>query len=292
MDQAPEDSREITAELIPSEAPRPTSSGKRAPSVTVRTTFGAKTDLGMIRENNEDKFDFMEPQDPELLATRGCVYAVADGMGGHAAGQIAAEIALKTFLKSYYASSERPPDEALAAAFSSANAAVYDAASVVPGRSGMGCTLTALAIVEDRFHIAHVGDSRVYLIREGVISQLTDDHSWVAEQVRRGAMTPEDAERSPFRNVITRSIGAGPSVEAQIVTDTVREGDVFLLCSDGLTSMVPEETILRVALSDLGPSFAAAQLVDEANARGGHDNITVLIVRIDAVTKRPWWRRL
>lgn len=292
MDQVPGDSREITAELTPSGAPRPTSSGKRAPSVIVRTTFGAKTDLGIIRENNEDKFDFMVPQDPELLATRGCVYAVADGMGGHAAGQIAAEIALKNFLKSYYTPSDRPTDEALAAAFSSANAAVYDAASAVPGRSGMGCTLTVLAIVEDRFHIAHVGDSRAYLVREGAISQLTDDHSWVAEQVRRGAMTAEDAERSPFRNVITRSIGAGPSVEAQIVTDTVREGDVFLLCSDGLTSMVPEETILRVARSDLGPSFAAAQLVDEANARGGHDNITVLIVRIDAVTRRPWWRRL
>ena len=296
MEREPDGSREITAELVPPELPQSTPSAKRTPSVVVRTTFAAKTDLGMVRENNEDKFDFMEPEDPELLAARGCVYAVADGMGGHAAGQIAAELALKTFLKSYYTPSDRSPDEALAAAFAAANAAVYDAASAIPGRSGMGCTLTALAVVEDRFHIAHVGDSRAYLIRNGTIRQLTQDHSWVGEQVRRGAMTAEDAEKSPFRNVITRSIGAAPSVEVELVSDALRERDLFVLCSDGLSSMVPEDAILRTACGDLGPTFAAAQLIDEANARGGHDNITVLIVRVDSVAnpqseRRPWWRR-
>ncbi|MGQ9525239.1 MAG: Stp1/IreP family PP2C-type Ser/Thr phosphatase [Armatimonadota bacterium] len=286
-----EEDREITAELIPSELARP-AQAKRTPSVIVRTTFGAKTDLGLVRENNEDKFDFMEPEDPELLATRGCVYAVADGMGGHAAGQIAAEMALKTLFRSYYAPSGRPPDEALVTGFSAANAAVYDAASAIPGRSGMGCTLTALAIVEDRFYVAHVGDSRAYLIRAETITQLTQDHSWVAEQVRRGAMSPEDAEKSPFRNVITRSIGTSPSVETEVMTDTVQSGDLFLLCSDGLSSMVSQDAILRIARPDCSPSFSAAQLIDEANAHGGHDNITVVIVRVDAISKRRWWRRL
>jgi len=288
--------REITAEIpVQSEEAAPLPS--RTPTVIPRITFGAKTDLGRLRENNEDKFDFMLPEAPEVLASRGCVFAVADGMGGHAAGQIAAELALKAFLRDYYSSRAESPGDALARAMAAANAAVYDAARSNPNWAGMGSTLCAAAFVEDRLWVAHVGDSRAYMLRSGVLKQLTDDHSWVAEQVRRGAMSRETAEKSPFRNVITRSIGAEPAVEPDVSEHPLAADDVVLLCSDGLTGPVPDDEIRRTLEQEGTPSLAAARLVELANDAGGPDNITVVIVRVDALVraqqaKRRWppWR--
>lgn len=250
-----------------------------APRIVPVTRVGLKTDLGCVRDNNEDKAEFYEPDDPPTLAIRGSLYVVADGMGGHAAGQIASELAVKKTLTEYYVSPTEDASKALEAALHSANQHVFQVASSIPGRSGMGTTLTALALVQDLAIVAHIGDSRAYLIRDGLAKQVTDDHSWVAEQVRSGALTAEDAERSPYRNIITRCIGTQPDIEPEIYGIATSPMDTWLLCSDGLTGHVSAAELASIAC-DQAPSEACRQLVELACARGGSDNVTVLIVRI------------
>ncbi len=255
----------------------------RTPRVLATLKMGAKTDLGRVRENNEDKFDFYEPEDSGVLATKGAFYAVADGMGGHSAGQIACEMALKTVIAAYYANPSSDTDASLRHAIEEANGLVYATAQAITERQGMGTTLTAAIVREDTLTIAQVGDSRAYLLRGGRLSQMTDDHSWVAEQVRLGIMTLEEAQSSPFRNIITRSVGTSATVEADISARSLQVGDVLLLCSDGLTghlSLEEMETLLR----ENSPSVAAMRLVDEANRRGGRDNITALVLSVRALT--------
>lgn len=254
------------------------------PGVIVSTRLGAKTDLGLIRENNEDKFEFFEPEEPELLAAKGLFYAVADGMGGHASGQIASELALKMIIRNYYTDFSEDIEQSLEAAFKAANAYIYDVGQSIPERSGMGTTCTAAVIREGKLHIAHVGDSRAYMIRSGKIRQLTQDHSWVAEQVQRGAMTEEEAMMSPFRNVITRSLGVTPDVDVDFYQEELKKGDVILMCSDGLSGYVSDAEILEI-VSEASPALAALKLVDRANGHGGGDNITVLIVGIKSIDK-------
>jgi protein phosphatase len=272
--------QEITAEfevqdLVPESAPA-------RPTCLARVSLGAKTDLGQARENNEDKFDWLEPETEETLATRGRLYAVADGMGGHSSGQIASEMALKTLLRAYYSGRYGDIPSALTAGIRAANSLVWEAGRRIPGRTGMGTTLTALVLHDDQALIAQVGDSRAYLLRQDHLEQITEDHSWVAEQVRARLLTEEEAEASPFRNIITRSIGADEHVEPELFEVPVQVGDVFLLCSDGLTGVVSTEEIQH-ALSHNSPSMAAWQLIDLANDKGGPDNITCLILRIDAL---------
>jgi protein phosphatase len=247
--------------------------------------FGAKTDLGRVRENNEDKFDYLEPDEPSVLATKGRVFAVADGMGGHSAGQIAAELALNVFIRSYYADASSNVEGALERAASEANSYVLDVANTIPGRRGMGATLTAMIVRDDDAFICQVGDSRCYLLRGGELRQLTEDHSWVAEQVRAGALTLEEAEASPFRNVITRSMGGAPDVDADVTAVRLEAGDRFLLCSDGLSGMVPEAEIAQI-LAAGSPSVAAWNLIERANAYGGKDNVSVFVLHVEEI--RPW----
>jgi serine/threonine protein phosphatase PrpC len=254
----------------------------RPPETHVYLTVGAKTDLGRVRENNEDKFDYLEPEQPAVLSTRGRFYAVADGMGGHAAGQIAAELALKSVIRKYYANTSDDLETALVAAIQYANALVRDTAATIPGRAGMGTTLTAAVVHEGDLIVAQVGDSRLYLIRDGAIRQVTQDHSWVAEQVRLGALDPAAAARSPFRNVITRSLGAEPEVEVDLYREALQPGDVVLLCTDGLSGLLDDPTIAAIA-AEAPPSVACLELIDAANENGGRDNITVLLLRIDAI---------
>ncbi|MCL6518376.1 MAG: Stp1/IreP family PP2C-type Ser/Thr phosphatase [Armatimonadetes bacterium] len=254
------------------------------PGVIVSTRLGAKTDLGLVRENNEDKFEFFEPEEPELLAAKGLFYAVADGMGGHASGQIASELALKMIIRNYYTDFSEDIEQSLEAAFKAANAYIYDVGQSIPERSGMGTTCTAAVICEDKLHIAHVGDSRAYMIRSGKIRQLTQDHSWVAEQVQRGAMTEEEAMMSPFRNVITRSLGVTPDVEVDFYQEELKRGDVILMCSDGLSGYVSDAEILEI-VSEASPALAALKLIDRANGHGGGDNITALIVSIKSIDR-------
>ena len=255
------------------------------PRVVPITRIGLKTDLGAGRENNEDKAEFYEPTEPAVLATRGALYIVADGMGGHAAGQIAAELAIKRTLSEYYDGMADRPEEALLDAFKAANSYVRSVARAIPGRSGMGTTLTALALVEDRAVLCHLGDSRGYLIRAGGIEQISEDHSWVAEQVRAGALTESEAEASPYRNVITQCIGAREDITPHVSGVETQQGDRWVLCSDGLTGHVSDDEILALS-ADQAPSETCRRLVELANARGGRDNITVMVV--DVLELRPW----
>lgn len=249
------------------------------PRVVPVTRLGMKTDLGCVREHNEDRAEFYEPDDPGILATRGCLYLVADGMGGHAAGQIASELAIKKMLAGYYTSTAEDVTEALREGIVTANQHVFQIGAHIPQRSGMGTTLTALALIEDHAYIAHVGDSRAYLMRNNTIQQVTEDHTWVQEQVQKGIMTAAEAEQSPYRNIITRCIGTQPEVEPDLSAVETVVGDTWLLCSDGLTGAVTDDELLSI-VHDKSPSEACRQLVELACARGGHDNITVLIVRI------------
>jgi protein phosphatase len=259
----------------------------KCPNVHVVVRVGCKTDLGSVRENNEDKFDMLEPADPGFLAVKGRLYGVADGMGGHSAGQIASELALKTVIQRYYRDPSPYIVESLREAIGEANRLVYETAQLIPERQGMGTTLTTAVLREDRLTVAHVGDSRAYIIRDGQARQLTHDHSLVAEQVRMGAITAEDAAISPLRNIILRSIGTGPQVEADFYEASMQAGDFLVLCSDGLTGHVSAEEIADYVASASarrrGPSMAAFRLVELANSRGGRDNITVLIVEIVAI---------
>jgi protein phosphatase len=260
---------------------------QKSPALHATVRVGFKTDLGRVRENNEDKFDMVEPADPGFLASKGRLYGVADGMGGHSAGQIASELALKTVIQHYYRDPSPHIIESLRQAITEANSLVFDTAQLIPERQGMGTTLTVAVLREDRITIAHVGDSRAYLIRDGETRQITHDHSLVAEQVRQGAMTLEDAANSPLRNIILRSIGTGPQVQADFHEERVQPGDIFVLCSDGLTGHVAPHEIGDLAASPAarrrGPSLAAYRLVDLANSRGGRDNISVVIVEVMAV---------
>lgn len=249
------------------------------PRVVPLLKFAAKTDMGQVRENNEDKFDFYEPETPGMLAERGGLYAVADGMGGALAGQIASELMLKQVIAGYYDHPSPDPVQAMHEAVVQANDRIYHLAQMIPERSGMGTTLVGLMFIEDRVIVVQVGDSRAYRIRSGEIEQITHDHSWVEEQVRAGAMSRSEAEMSPFRNVITRSIGATPSVMPDFYQDQAQTGDIWVLCSDGLTGHVEASEIGRIAGSQ-PPSEAARQLIELANSRGGRDNITVFVLSV------------
>lgn len=285
--------REITAKIDTGELRREWEDrANRARGVTLVTSLGAKTDIGRVRENNEDKYEFFVPEDEDSLARKGSLYAVADGMGGHNAGQIASELALKTAIASYYADTSPVVEDSLRAAFGQANALIFDAARAITERSGMGTTMTALVLRGEEAFVAHVGDSRCYRVREGAIEQVTEDHSWVCEQVKLGTMNEEEALLSPFRNVITRSLGAAPSVDVDVFSRELRAGDTFVLCSDGLSGEVTAEEI-RDAARGSGASKAAWDLVNLALERGGRDNVTVLVVEVrDIVTDRPRRRGL
>jgi serine/threonine protein phosphatase PrpC len=271
--------QEITAEFSAEEL------GSALPDeplrIVPRVKFVARSEIGHARENNEDKFDFYEPDEEPLLAARGSVYLVCDGMGGHNAGQIASELAAKQFLHAYYHLGGTA-QEAARHAILQAHHYIAEMASKVPSRYGMGTTLTALILKQDEGILAHVGDSRCYRLREGVFEQLSRDHTLVARLVEQGIITPEQAKYHPQRNVIRQAVGvADPSepLEPDLETFALQAGDLYLLCSDGLTDMVDDAEIEAI-LRDEPPTRAAWRLVDRALANGGRDNITVVLVQI------------
>ncbi|MGC4047417.1 MAG: protein phosphatase 2C domain-containing protein [Armatimonas sp.] len=265
-----------TAELLGGE-PGPTE-----PRVRAALSWAARTDIGRVRSHNEDKFDLFLPEDDSTLARRGRLFAVADGMGGHQGGQIASEFALKTLVRAYYASGATSgADTALRAAITDANTLVTRAAEQFGAKNDMGTTLVTAVVRDEMLTIAHVGDSRAYLLREGERPrQLTTDHSWVEEQVKRGTLTREEAELSPYRNVILRSIGMGEGMEADLSSEKLLVGDVIVLASDGLTGYLDGDAIGAVCTGK-GLSQAALALIDAANDAGGKDNITALLIRVD-----------
>lgn len=252
--------------------------------VRPKVSVACKTDLGRVRENNEDKLEYFIPEDEPMLAARGLVFVVCDGMGGHEAGQIASELATKTFIDQYL---RHPSEDALVAARSavqSANRFVFDVARSVPNRRGMGTTLSALAIVQDQACVVQVGDSRVYRLRGGSFDRLTTDHTWVEEVIAAGMLSREEAETHANRHVLTRAIGTGADVNADVTQHSVEEGDVYVLCSDGLLNHAEDEEI-REAFATKGLSDAVWDLVALALSRGGSDNCTILGVRVDALER-------
>ena len=254
----------------------------RSPRVVPVLKYAAKTDMGQVRENNEDKFDYYEPEEPGVLAARGSLFAVADGVGGAAAGQIASEMMLKSLIAGYYDHPAPDVETALRDAVAHANDRVFGLAQMIPERNGMGTTLTTAVFIENFVVLAQLGDSRAYLLRDGDIRQVTQDHSWVEEQVRAGLMTRGEAEMSPFRNVITRSIGAAATVMPDLFVEESRPDDVWILCSDGLTGYVEDSELLRV-VGQHSPSESVRQLIELANARGGRDNITAFVIAVRAI---------
>jgi serine/threonine protein phosphatase PrpC len=274
--------QEITAEFSAEEL------GGAIPNEPLRTLprvkFVARSEIGHARENNEDKFDFYEPDEEPLLAARGSVYLVCDGMGGHNAGQIASELAAKQFLHAYYHLGGTA-QEAARHAILQAHHYIAEMASKVPSRYGMGTTLTALILKQDEGILAHVGDSRCYRLREGAFEQLSRDHTLVAHLAAQGILTPEQAKYHPQRNVIRQAVGvADPTepLEPDIETFALQAGDLYLLCSDGLTDMVDDAEIEAIVREE-PPTRAAWRLVDRALANGGRDNITVVLARIMAL---------
>lgn len=255
-----------------------------APTLEVRTrvTVACKTDLGRVRDNNEDKFEYYLPDDEAKLAQRGQVFLVCDGMGGHAAGQIASELTAKTFIDVYLNHPSSDPRVAMESAVKAANRFVLDVARAVPSRRGMGTTLSALIFLQGAAFAVQVGDSRVYRLRGEEFQQVTEDHGWVEEAIKRGEIPPEAAHDHPYKHVLTRAVGNEDAVECDIFELPLAEGDQFLLCSDGLSNHVSDEE-MRAALMEFGPSEAAWRLVGKALVDGGSDNCTVVIVRVDAL---------
>jgi serine/threonine protein phosphatase PrpC len=250
--------------------------------IRVEATVAAKTDLGRVRENNEDKFEFYVPEDPYVLASRGAIYIVCDGMGGHAAGQIASEIACKSFIDVYLHHPAHDPEVALYSAVVAANRFVLDNSRAFPDRKGMGCTLSGLILLQDRYYTVQVGDSRIYRLRDGESAQLTMDHTWVEEAMLAGIITAAEAENHPYKHVLTRAIGAEPDVRPEIVMTPLQVGDVFMLCSDGLVNHVDNETI-GTMMKSLAPAELTWKLVGAALQGGGSDNTTVMVVRVDSL---------
>ncbi|MCA1816818.1 MAG: Stp1/IreP family PP2C-type Ser/Thr phosphatase [Acidobacteria bacterium] len=247
----------------------------------LRVSSSVLTDPGCVRETNEDSARVFNPNDPALVADKGVLAVVADGMGGHAAGEVASRIAVETVGRVYYAE-PGGAREALTRAFAAANAEIFAAARADEELRGMGTTCTALALVGGAAHAAHVGDSRLYLLRGGEIYQLTEDHSAVMELVKRGVITPEEARRHEDKNVILRALGTTPSVEVEAWDEPLaaRDGDTFLLCSDGLCDLVGDEELRDLTLASADTHEACEKLVARARERGGHDNITVAVIAL------------
>ena len=262
--------------------------------MAIESLYSAKSDTGRKRPHNEDSF---------LVDAELGLYVVCDGMGGGNAGEVASRMAIDTILAHFKrpAGVEAPdPDDPnlsaatnqLAKAVQAANAAVHKASWDNPKCAGMGTTVVAARLSDNYLSVAHVGDSRLYLYRNGGMQLLTSDHSWVAEQVAQGYMTEEEAEQSPKRNIVTRALGVESTVEIDLAEIPVFDGDQLLLCSDGLTRGVRPPDILGVLAQDGDLAAKADRLVDLANQAGGDDNITVLLISIRDTGAGRLWQRI
>jgi PPM family protein phosphatase len=234
-----------------------------------------KTDTGRQRQANEDSYFARAP-----------LFAVADGMGGAQAGEVASRIAARAFERRRNVSDEEPAEGQLEEIAQQANREIHKLAQEDSSRAGMGTTLTAALLRDDEVALGHVGDSRAYLLRDGELKRLTKDHSLVEELRRQGRLTEEQAEEHPQRSIITRALGPEPSVNVDTMTFPARDGDVFLLCSDGLTTMVSDDEIREILIGSRNLRAAVNKLVDAANRGGGRDNITAVAFRVtDAEAK-------
>lgn len=233
---------------------------------TTQLMWGARSDVGCVRSHNEDSYLVQSP-----------LFCVCDGMGGHAAGEVASSIAVETIAKT---APHTADPTLLGAAIEAANAAVIEAALNGLGKPGMGCTATAAYIEGNTIAIAHVGDSRAYLLHEGTLIRVTRDHSYVEELVDAGEITADEARVHPNRSVITRALGSDPAMYADHFSLNIEEGDRLILCSDGLSSMIPDGEIENIATQSSTAQICTDNLVDAALAAGGSDNCTVVVVDV------------
>jgi PPM family protein phosphatase len=239
-----------------------------------------QTDVGCVREANEDSGRYINPNDPEKLSRKGILTIVADGMGGHASGEVASMMAVELISQLYYADETNSAPDALKNAIEQASAQIYETSLTEEKYYGMGTTVVALVVRENTAFSAHVGDSRLYRLRGQNLEMLTLDHSQVMEMVKHGIISMEEARNHDDKNVILRAVGTQPEVEAEVSpVFTVEAGDEFLLCSDGLSDMIDDDEILRLWSRSYDVHSACEQLIEAAKNQGGHDNITVGIVR-------------
>lgn len=253
-----------------------------------RIRFAGKTDIGQVRAQNED--NLLIPTDMPLAA-------VSDGMGGHASGDVASEITIQT-IEEYYHSMAQTSQPTwplklpqitverarMASAIKLANAKIFATASADTSKKGMGCTVDAIFFSQGRFYIGHVGDSRVYRIREERIDLLTEDHSLLNDYIRMREITSEEARDFPHKNVVVRALGLSEEVQVDVLVDAYQKNDCFLLCSDGLSGMLDDQDLLKIVLKHEKLDSACNALIKAANEAGGNDNITVVLAQVEALS--------
>lgn len=246
----------------------------------INITASVQTDAGCVREANEDSGRHVSPNDPETQFKKGILTIVADGMGGHASGEIASQMAVDLISEIYYADKMLSASDALRDATEKANRRIYETSLTDEKMFGMGTTVIALVLLNGTAFSAHVGDSRLYRLRGQNMKMMTLDHSQVMEMVKYGIISMEEARSHDDKNVILRAVGTQPDVEVEVSAPfAVEAGDQFLLCSDGLCDMLEDETIRQIWASASDVHAAGEELINQAKLRGGHDNITVGIVR-------------
>ncbi len=244
------------------------------------------TDVGRKRPINEDSMTSVIPDDPRVLLKKGALFIVADGLGGHAKGEVASRMTVEAVSNVYYQEKQSSDIASLLLhAVQRANEVIYQQIDVEDKTSfgAMGSTCTAAVLQNNVAYIANVGDSRAYMIRQGQIRQISQDHSWVAEQVRAGKLTQEQARGHARGNIITRCLGTSTGIEVDVFIEPVQDGDTLLLCSDGLTNFLSNEE-LAAFVEQYEPQESVDQLIACANERGGTDNITVIVVRVGSLT--------
>jgi protein phosphatase len=243
----------------------------------MRITCAGNTDVGVVRSGNEDNF---------LLDCAQGLFIVADGMGGHAAGEVASEMAVNIVSRELGSLRGLPDGEAasrLRTAIRKANGAIFERTLAEHEKRGMGTTATVMVLFSRRYMIGQVGDSRAYLLREGQLLQLTKDHSYVQEQVDAGLLTPEQARTHPYSNVITRCVGANEDVAPDVYFGNLEQNDLVLLASDGLTGMLEDDQLAKILTTEDNPESAVNRMIADANRRGGLDNITAIVIRVEEV---------
>ncbi len=271
--------------MQPRNAPPGRSEMQRDSGPELGLRVGMKSAVGPKRKLNEDYAGYRLPDDEGQRLSKGALFVIADGMGGHQAGEVASKEAVVRVIEEYYADTAPSPSESLVRAIRLANRVIHDHALSDPAKSGMGTTLVAAVVLGHKVLVANVGDSRAYLINGQGISQITEDHSWVEEQIRAGLMSREEAAHHPQRNLITRALGAKPSVEVDLFEGQLGEGEFLLLCTDGLSGPLRGQQMASVVRS-AEPADAAVRLVAQAASEGGDDNATILIVQVAPPARR------
>lgn len=243
----------------------------------MRISCAGNTDVGVVRAGNEDNF---------LLDCPRGLFIVADGMGGHAAGEVASEMAVQIITEQLgilRGLSDGDAAGRMRVAIQRANQAIFERTLAEHDKRGMGTTITVMTLFSRRYLIGQVGDSRAYLLRSGDLFQLTKDHSYVQEQVDAGLLTPDQARTHPYSNVITRCVGANEEVAGDVYFGNLEAGDVVLLATDGLTGMLEDDQLRGIMKEEENPETCVNRMITEANRRGGLDNITAIVVRIDSI---------